>query len=275
MNSDDIEKSQGERFLVSVVTVSFNSAKTIERTLQSVRSQAYGLTEHIVIDGGSTDGTQEILRRYERPGFRWVSEPDRGMYDAMNKGIALATGGCVGILNSDDWLELDALVDVASCFVDAECSYTYGDVYLASIEGERRGLMKALYVDRQSVGHLYKMPFPHQTCYVRTDLLKEIGVYSLEYGLSADHDFVVRLIKSGAKGVVLPRPIASYRMGGLGGGVQTFRESKQIAIRYGMSPLRAHLLYSSSLAKITLVRLLPKFVVKCLLKIKRSRHVWY
>src|SRR5690606_13745471 len=88
---------------ISIVTVSYNSAKTIAQTLKSVIDQRHPHIEHIVVDGGSTDGTVSIVRDFERQNLRWISEPDRGMYDAMNKGMALANGMCVGILNYDDF----------------------------------------------------------------------------------------------------------------------------------------------------------------------------
>jgi glycosyltransferase involved in cell wall biosynthesis len=89
---------------VSVVTVCFNAEKTIGQTLESVASQTYPNVEHVIVDGGSTDHTLDVVKKFERPGLVWISGPDRGMYDAMNKGIGLASGQIIGILNADDWL---------------------------------------------------------------------------------------------------------------------------------------------------------------------------
>jgi glycosyltransferase len=227
------------------------------------------------VDGGSTDRTIEIVRRYERPGLRWISESDSGMYDAMNKGLHMATGACIGILNSDDWLEPGALADVASCFNDPECDYTYGDVYLASPEGERYGLMASIDLRELGKDYRYKMPFPHQSFYITRRLLDCMGLYSLNYRLSADHDFVVRVIESGAKGARLPRPIATYRMGGLGGGARTFQESRSIAIEHGMGRFHAYRHYVSSLAKVYLANSLPRPLVRVLMRLKGGRHTWY
>lgn len=260
---------------VSVVTVAFNSAQTIERTLESVAAQTYPHVEHIIVDGGSADGTMEIVRRFERSGLRWISERDRGMYDAMNKGLALATGMCVGILNSDDWLEPDALSDVAACFESEECGYTFGDVYLANPDGRRFGLMASMDLDRLGRDYLYTMPYLHQTCYIRRSLLGRIGQYSLEYRLSADHEYIIRLIASGASGTRLRKPIATYRMGGRGGGLGTFVESRNIAMRYGMSPVRAYSLFAASLAKVWLAGAMPRGMTRTLMKFKKSRHTWY
>ena len=103
----------------SIITVSYNRENTIERTLKSILSQSYQDYEYIVIDGASKDGTVEIIKRYEplfQRRMKWVSEPDKGIYDAMNKGIMLATGAIVGLVNSDDWLEFDALESVNKAF---------------------------------------------------------------------------------------------------------------------------------------------------------------
>jgi glycosyltransferase involved in cell wall biosynthesis len=260
---------------VSVITVAFNSASTIERALQSVLDQTHPHVEHLVVDGGSTDGTVDLVRKFERPGFRWISESDRGMYYAMNKGLEMASGTCVGILNSDDWLEPEALADVSACLESGSGEYTFGDVFLASMDGRRFGLMTSLDVGTLGMDYLFTMPFPHQTCYIRRSLLKRIGFYSVDYRLSSDHDFVVRLIQSKAQGMRLPRPIANYRMGGLGGGVKTFQESRDIAIKYGMSPLRAYRHYVASLMKVTLAQSLPNPLVRMVMRLKGSRHVWY
>lgn len=259
---------------VSVITVSFNSRGTIRQTLESVLAQTYPHVEHVVVDGGSTDGTTELLRTFERPGFVWSSGRDRGMYDAMNKGMAVASGQIVGILNSDDWLEPEAIESVVKCFSETGCDYTFGDAYLADQSGVRFGLMRS--IDPLTMGdeYLYKMPVTHQTCYVSREMISRIGEYCLDYKLSADHDFVVRLIRAGAQGGRLPIPIANYRMGGRGGGVRTFQESRDIAIRYGKSVPWAYRRYMASLAKIALVQVLPRPVMSALLRMIGSRHVW-
>jgi glycosyltransferase involved in cell wall biosynthesis len=260
---------------ISIVTVCFNAASTIERTILSVLAQSYAPIEYIIVDGGSSDGTVDVIRRFEGRISRWISEPDKGMYDAMNKGLAMSSGQYVGILNADDWLEPDAVTVVAATFAGSDCDYTFGDVYLADKDGQRFGLMKAIPLEEAGRGYLYKMPFPHQTCYVSRKLLQKVGMYSLRYRLSSDHDFVVRLVQSGARGAQLPQPIASYRMGGLGGGLLTFRESREIAVRHGMSRIEARLRYWYSALAVRLATSLPRPLVRALLSVKRSRHVWY
>lgn len=260
---------------VSVVTVCFNAEKTIGQTLESVASQTYPNVEHVIVDGGSTDHTLDVVKKFERPGLVWISGPDRGMYDAMNKGIGLASGQIIGILNADDWLEANALEVIVGCFRETGCDYTYGDVHLTDENGVQFGVMRSIDPETMGDEFLYKMPVTHQTCYVKRDVIERVGRYSLDYRLSADHDFVVRLVKSGARGGRLPEIIANFRMGGRSGGWATFRESREIAIRHGMSYARAYRSYYGSLIKSTLARVLPRPVIARLKRAVGSRHVWY
>ncbi|MDE5978854.1 MAG: glycosyltransferase, partial [Muribaculaceae bacterium] len=123
---------------ISVITATYNSGATIEDTLRSVLNQTYGNIEHIVIDGNSTDATMDIVRKYadlyRRRGLelKWISEPDKGIYDAMNKGISLACGDIVGLLNSDDFFTVPTVIEkVASVFSEkeGEIDAVYGDIH--------------------------------------------------------------------------------------------------------------------------------------------------
>ena len=115
--------------LISVITVSYNAVSTIEQTILSVINQTYSNIEYIIIDGGSTDGTIDIIRRYEDKIAYWVSEPDRGIYDAMNKGASKANGEYIAFLNSDDWYELDA-VSIIAQFADGKTDLISGIIKL-------------------------------------------------------------------------------------------------------------------------------------------------
>src|SRR5436190_3452900 len=113
---------------VSIITVTLNSAKYLQECIDSVAHQTYSNIEHIVIDGNSTDGTLDIIRRYDNHIAKWISESDRGMYDAINKGMNIATGDVIGILNSDDMLATnDVIEQVVNCFQENKVDCLYGD----------------------------------------------------------------------------------------------------------------------------------------------------
>ena len=114
---------------VSIITVVLNNVQHIENCINSVLNQTYGNIEYIIIDGGSTDGTIDLIKKYEKQISRWVSEPDRGIYDAMNKGIMKSSGDIIGILNSDDMYADEKVIEkVVDCFLDTYTDTCYGDL---------------------------------------------------------------------------------------------------------------------------------------------------
>ena len=200
---------------VSVVTVCFNSARTIRDTLASVAAQAGVECEHLVIDGGSTDGTVGIVR--ERPGIaHFVSEPDRGLYDAMNKGIAAATGDVVGFLNSDDvYAGPGVLRKIAQVFADPGIDACYGD--LVYVRQDDMSQVVRYWRSRPYAEGLVQrgwMP-AHPTFFVRRRLLQEVGGFNTHYRFHADFDLVVRLfLKKRIKAVHIPDVLVRMRVGG-------------------------------------------------------------
>lgn len=175
---------------VSIITVCYNSAKTIKDTIESVKKQTHSDIEYIVIDGGSTDSTREILNSYFDVIDILVSEKDQGIYDAMNKGLALATGELVGILNSDDVLadsSIIARVVDASKNVDG----VYGDVgfYNFTLTKKTRHY-SSRYFHKSKFSRGF-MP-AHPSCYLKKELIKRVGFYSLDYKIAADFDYLVR-----------------------------------------------------------------------------------
>lgn len=200
---------------LSVITVSLNAASTIARTIDSVQAQTGVLIEHIVVDGGSTDGTMEIVMG-RRQGFaQVVSEPDRGLYDAMNKGLALARGKLTGFLNADDaYASPDALGRLIDAWQRSNADAVYGDVLqvdaldrpLRMISGGafspdklRRGLMP-----------------PHPSFYARTKILREAGGFNTDYAIAADFDLVARTFAMrDFHAVYVPTIVANMRVGGV------------------------------------------------------------
>ena len=176
---------------VSIITVTFNSEKYLEETLISIFSQSYQNIESIVIDGNSTDGTLLILQKYENE-ITYLSEPDTGIYDAMNKGIALATGDIIGILNSDDVLFDKEIINkvVNSFSSDVDC--VFGKVILVNESNKIvRNYSSANFKLKDfEFGH---MP-PHPSFYVRKEAFQKFGIYNTSFKISADYDLLLRFL---------------------------------------------------------------------------------
>jgi len=176
---------------ISVVTVCYNSAKTIEQTLISVSQQRHADVEHIVIDGGSTDGTLDIIERYRSNLAVVVSEPDRGLYDAMNKGWERATGEVVGFLNADDvFASSAALADLSAAFERSGADAVYGDLELVSEDGRLVRLWRSG-AFRRFKYHLGWMT-PHPATYVRRSLFQRHGGFVEGLSISADYELMLR-----------------------------------------------------------------------------------
>jgi glycosyltransferase involved in cell wall biosynthesis len=183
-----------DRPLISVITVVFNAVATIETALRSVASQRYPHVEHIVIDGGSTDGTVDVLRRYDGQIDYWLSEPDRGIYDAMNKGIRAASGTIIGTLNADDrYADEECLDAVADAFRAHSPDCVHGNLNIVrSIDGRpvRRYHMAGF---RNWMLRIGIMP-AHPTWYCKRAMFERVGLYDPTYRIAGDFELVLRAL---------------------------------------------------------------------------------
>ncbi len=198
------------RPLVSIITIVLNGAQELRQTLDSVLQQTYELVEYIVIDGGSTDGTVEILKEYEPHLDYWTTEKDGGISDAFNKGIRKAGGEIVGLLNAGDWYEPDTVQQVVAVFQsDRNIGVICGS--LQFWKGNRKEYLC------RSVPHLLEreMSVTHPTCFVRRDLYAKVGPFSLDYKLAMDYEMLLRLKKSGCRFVSLERVLANMQHNGV------------------------------------------------------------
>jgi glycosyltransferase involved in cell wall biosynthesis len=201
---------------VSIITVCFNSAKTIRDTIESVLSQDYPDIEYIVIDGGSSDQTLEIVKEYADRIAVIVSETDNGIYDAMNKGIALASGDVVGMLNSDDiYMNAHAVSELMKTMQDAHSDSVFADLVIVDPEN----LNKVLRYYDSSYFNPSKFRFgwmpAHPTFFVKRALYDKVGPYSLDYQISADYEMLIRLLwVQKASYAYLPKPVVRMRHGG-------------------------------------------------------------
>lgn len=201
---------------VSIITATYNSAKTIKDCLQSINCQTYKNVEHIVIDGESVDDTLKIIKEIS-PKTIIISEPDSGIYDAMNKGINIATGEIIGILNSDD-LYVDETVISSIVYEfqnNPEIECVYADLFYVKKE-EIEEITRIWKTGVYKKGSFAKGWHPaHPTLFLKRDLYKNYGMFNLKYGLAADFEFMLRIFE--IKNVIskyLPKPIVYMRQGG-------------------------------------------------------------
>ena len=220
---------------ISIITVAFNSAKTIEDTIRSVLDQSYPDIEYIVIDGGSTDGTLEIINKYaetkpdgnlqSRLTFKFVSEKDEGIFDAFNKGIKLATGDIVGILNSDDfYADSSVLQRVAEKMNSSLADTVYGDlVYVDPVLTSKvLRYWRAGEYDRSKFKYGW-MP-PHPTFFVKRSLYEKFGYFNTWMKVSNDYELILRfLFKNNVTTAYIPKVLVKMRSGGNSDGSFTKR----------------------------------------------------
>jgi glycosyltransferase involved in cell wall biosynthesis len=197
----------------SIITATYNSEKTLSRSIESVVNQSYPNLEHIIIDGVSTDGTLGIIKKYQEkhPGkIKWISEPDKGVYDAINKGLDLADGRIIGILGSDDWYLPNIFEKIAPDFQGNEkMLIVYGlvNIYINDIHIKTEG------------GHHHNLshaPLSHQSCFISKAIHEKYGKYDARYKIGADYDFFLKI--SNKNDIVfrnLNIPLANYNGGGL------------------------------------------------------------
>jgi glycosyltransferase involved in cell wall biosynthesis len=203
--------------IISVITVSYNSAETIADTIKSVSSQDYNNFEYIVIDGGSSDGTQDMVRSFGNKISKFVSEPDNGIYDAINKGIRIASGDIIGILNSDDFFcSNDILKIVARNFEDNEIDAIYGDVQFVDKTNTSR--IVRYYSSAHFNPDKFRFGFmpAHPSFYARRELFEKFGYYKTDYKIAADYELLIRFLNvNGIKSRYVNMPFVSMRRGGV------------------------------------------------------------
>lgn len=185
--------------MISIITATFNSAMTLKDTIQSVLRQTNKDFEYLIIDGGSTDETIDIVKSYESEfsgRLKWVSEKDQGIYDAMNKGIKMASGDVVGILNSDDYFTSDDILQtVADAFKCQEIDAIYGDIHFIR-DGNPQKCIR-YYSSRMFRPFWLRFGFmpAHPSFYCKREVFEKAGLYSLDYKIGADYEMMVRLFK--------------------------------------------------------------------------------
>jgi glycosyltransferase involved in cell wall biosynthesis len=198
----------------SIVTVSFNSVKTIEKAILSVLNQTYKNFEYIIIDGGSTDGTLEIINKYKSNFSYFVSEKDSGISEAFNKGIKVSSGEIIGILNSDDWYELDALEIIDK--LDAEKD---ADIFIGALKywNSEDNISKVIYADRKYKNSItFRMPhLNHPASFFKKKVYDDIGLFDVKYKYAMDYDIFLRAYLKNKKKAFVDQVVSNMLIGGV------------------------------------------------------------
>ena len=203
---------------LSLITATYNSAGTLKDCLQTVLEQDHPEIEHLFIDGASSDKTPQLLRDFEKqyPHINMVSEPDKGTYDALNKGVAMATGEVIGFLHSDDFLASPTILSkIMEHFQDPAVVGVYGDLHYVDKDNAQKVIRQWKSCDFEP--RLLRqgwMP-AHPTLFLRKSVYKKFGTFNLEYSIAADYEFMLRILKGNTLNLVyIPKVITKMRMGG-------------------------------------------------------------
>ena len=196
---------------LSIITVCFNSEKTIERTIESVIDQKYDNLEYIIVDGGSTDGTIDIIKKHEDYISKWISEPDKGISDAFNKGIKMATGELVGIINSDDCYTPGAFKKLIDAY-EKDIDIYRGRIILWNTETGSR-VSEAPTIGMPLTG--LRVNVCHQGVFVRKDAYERYGLFDVSFKYNMDFDLLLRFEHKGAKSKFVDYDMAYFTMSGV------------------------------------------------------------
>jgi glycosyltransferase involved in cell wall biosynthesis len=240
---------------ISIITITYNSEKTLEDTIKSVATQEYPNLEYLIIDGGSKDRTLDIVKQYEGVVTKWISEPDKGISDAFNKGIKMATGDIIGIINSDDMLAPNALNLVIES-LKGDTDVLYGNAIMFG-NGERYR-----YKSNSDLSGFYKgFPIVHPTVFIRKSAYNVHGLFDINYRCSMDYDLLLRMYSNSAKFQYLNKDLAFMRLGGENQKNYikvTTKECKRISVKYGLSKFEASLIRIRSVIRFILVGFIRK-----------------
>lgn len=261
-----LKYSKNSKPLISVVTVVLNGVRYLEEAILSVINQTYANIEYIIIDGGSTDGTLDIIYKYENHIDYWASEKDSGLYNAMNKGIRLSRGDFIGFVGSDDYLYLDTLEKLAKVAKNKTIDYTVGPVDIINKNGKlvekAQVLSNFLYKNR----FIYDMATHHLSFYVNKKIINKVGTFNESFKIRSDFDMAISVMSISKKYYKFSDSVGSFRKGGISGSYKTYFETFYILRRHGVSIFKSILNILPSLIKVFVVKNFPSLLIKWLRK---------
>lgn len=199
----------------SIITATYNSQKHLVRSIDSVVRQSYDNIEQLIIDASSTDKTLSIAKGFAQNNIKIHSEPDQGIYDALNKGIKLASGDIIGVVHSDDYLiDNNVIADIAKIFQEKNCDYVYSNLDIIK-NAKEEVYRKWVPGDIENLNLYTGWMIPHPTLFIKKNVISMLGYYNTDYKIAADYDFILRLIKNNYKGYYLNRVTYKLRYGGV------------------------------------------------------------
>ena len=250
--------------LITIITVVYNGEEYLEETIQSVINQTYPNVEYIIIDGGSTDRTLDIIKKYEDYIDYWVSEKDDGIYDAMNKGLKVAKGDYIAILNADDYYKKNAVQSNIECILKSTKDYA-----IANVEYTDGNIIKPIIPLEKKI--YQEMPYPHVSALIPLKIYKDVGFFDTNFKIAGDHDMAVRIILKGYQYCYNNKIIATLEKGGISDSLTSNFEFCKVAMKNGKNLLLAYATLYKQILKIKIIKFLPKRIAYVLKKLKRSR----
>ena len=254
--------------LISIITINYNNADFLPETFDSMLNQTFTDYEYIIIDGGSTDKSVDIIKKYEplfKGKMKWISESDNGISDAFNKGILMSKGEIVGIINSGDYYSVNALNIVAEKYKKTDFDFFYGDTYKLNENGTIHSYITAKKWENKRIG----TPFMHSSCFLKKKIYEELGVFNTDFKIAMDIDLLMRVVKKTDHIFIENQVISFQRIGGIShkNKIKGFKEYKKINNKYYPEKRFSNLLlFYYRIIKSQFNQILKKTKIKFLIK---------
>ena len=273
MNSFSISNRNSTNALVSIITVVYNAEKYLQQAIHSVREQTYDNIEYIIIDGKSVDGTIDIIKKNSDIVSHFISEKDNGIYFAMNKGLSICRGSIVGILNADDVLYPFAIEKVVEAFrLNPHAGYTCSPIDLIDRDGVVYGRSVPLPYNRRYSRRYMEMPCSHQSVFVKKIIYDDYGLFNTTYRLSADYDFLLRLMELHISCVDIEYTLAAFRSGGESASVKSTIDTLMVHRDHNVPRAERYFYFVKSLLAKLLMRYLKYKRFSSLRRFTKSKY---